>query len=81
VTFLSGVYMTTAELNYIVKTQERPRRFSYEPPDPSPRSAVGTEPHWMGVYDLQGEDHAFTLDGEGFVVVRHDFASPTFRMR
>jgi hypothetical protein len=63
---------TTAKLNYLVKTQERPRSFTYEPPDGSPRTTVATEPHQMAVYDLRGEEHAFTLDGEGFAVVRHD---------
>jgi hypothetical protein len=64
--------VTTAELNYIVKTRERPRSFTYEPPDGSPRTNVATEPHRMAVHDLREEDHAFTLDGEGLAVVSYD---------
>jgi hypothetical protein len=64
--------VTTAEFSYIVKMHERPRSFTYEPPDGSPRSTAATEPHRMAVYHLRGEDHEFTLDGEGFAIVRHD---------
>jgi hypothetical protein len=70
---------TTAELNYIVPTQERPRSFIYEPPDGVPRSNVTTAPHQRAVRDLREEDHAFTLDGEGFAVVEHRSAVTDFQ--
>jgi hypothetical protein len=70
---------TTAELNYIAPTQERPRSFTYEPADGSPRSTVMTAPHNLPVYNLREEDHAFTLDGEGFAVVEHRSAVIDFQ--
>ncbi len=70
---------TTAELNYIVPTQERPRSFTYEPPDGSLRTTVATAPHSLPVHDLREDDHAFTLDGEGFAVVEHRSAVTDFQ--
>ena len=69
---------TTAELNYIVPTQERPRSFTYTPPDGSPRTTVTTQPHSLTIHDLREEDQPFTLDGEGFALIaasvrRHRF--------
>ena len=62
---------TIAELNYIVPTGQRPRSFTYDPNDGSPLTTVTTAPHRLPVHDLRGDDHAFTLDGEGFAVVEH----------
>jgi hypothetical protein len=70
---------TTAELNYIVPTKERPRSFTYDPADGSPRTTVTTAAHRLPVHDLREEDHAFTLDGEGFAVVEHRSAVSDFR--
>jgi hypothetical protein len=58
-------------LNYIVPTQDRPRSFTYDPGDGSPRTTVTTAPHILPVHDMREEDQAFTLDGEGFAVVEH----------
>jgi hypothetical protein len=57
-----------AELNYIVPTQERPRSFTYEPPDGSPRTTVVTAPHQLAIHDVREEDNASTLHGESFAV-------------
>jgi hypothetical protein len=69
----------TAELNYIIPTQERPRSFTYEPADGSARTTVTTAPHQLAVQDLREEDHTFTLDGEGFAVVQHNSAVTDFQ--
>jgi hypothetical protein len=69
----------TAELNYIIPTQERPRSFTYEPADGSARTTVTTAPHQLAVQDLREEDHTFTLDGEGFAVVQHNTAVTDFQ--
>jgi hypothetical protein len=62
---------TTAELNYIVPTQERPRSVTFEPAGGSLRTTVTTAPHRLPVHDLREGDHAFGLDGEGFTLVKH----------
>jgi len=62
---------TTAELNYIVPTGQRPRSFTYEPPDGSPRTTVMTAPHALQVQDIRSEDRQFTLDADGFAVIGH----------
>jgi hypothetical protein len=70
---------TIADLNYIVPRQQRPRSFTYEPPDGAPRSNMTTAPHQLAVHDLREADHAFTLDGEGFAVVEHRSAVTDFQ--
>ena len=70
-----------AELNYLVPTRERPRTFTYEPTDGSPRSTIKPEPHRLPIRDIREEDRAFTLDDEGFAVVQHHLPSATSRMR
>jgi hypothetical protein len=67
-----------AELNYLVPTRERPRTFTYEPTDGSPRSTIKPEPHRLPIRDIREEDRAFTLDDEGFAVVQHHSAVSNF---
>jgi hypothetical protein len=67
-----------AELNYLVPTGGRPRTFTYEPTDGSPRSTIEPEPHRLPIHDIRGEDRTFTLDGEGFAVVQHHSAVSSF---
>jgi hypothetical protein len=69
---------TIAELNYIVPTQDRPRTFTYAPPDGSPSTTVATQPHNLEIHDLREEDHAYSLDGEGFAVVQHQSSVSDF---
>ena len=70
---------TLADLNYIIPTGERPRSFTFAPPDGAPRTNVTTEPHHVPIHDLRAEDDAaFSLDGQGFTVVRHAFADIDF---
>src|SRR4051794_8316017 len=70
---------TTAELNYIVPTGERPRSFTFEPADGSPRTTVATVAHPIVVQDIREQGRAFTLDGEGFAVVEHQTAVTDFQ--
>jgi hypothetical protein len=71
--------VTLAELNYIVPTGEHPRNFTFPPPDGAPRTSVTTEPRQVPIHDLRTEDDAsFTLDGQGFAVVRHAFPDTNF---
>jgi hypothetical protein len=67
-----------AELNYLASTGERPRTFTYEPTDGSPRSTIRTEAHRLPIHDIREEDRAFSLDREGFAVVHHQSAVSDF---
>jgi len=60
-----------AELNYLMPTQKRPRSFTYQPADGSPRTTIKPEPHKLPVSDIRADDHVFSLDEEGFAVVHH----------
>ncbi len=60
-----------AELNYLMPTQERPRSFTYQPTDGSPRSTSQPEPHRLQVSDIRADDHVFSLDDDGFAVIHH----------
>ena len=60
-----------AELNYLLPTQQRPRSFAFAPPGGAPRSTVVSEPHKLLVHDIRSAGQTFSLDQEGFAVVRH----------
>jgi hypothetical protein len=68
-----------AELNYLVPTQERPRSFAFAPSDGSPRTTTATEPHRLPIHDIREQDQDFSLDGEGFAVVRQLSAVTDFQ--
>jgi hypothetical protein len=69
---------TIAELNYIVPTPDRPRTYTYAPPDGLPNTTITTQSHRLPIHDLREDDHAFTLDGEGFTLVEHRSAVEDF---
>jgi hypothetical protein len=65
-------------LNYLVPTEERPRTFTFEPTDGSPRTSITPEPHRLPIHDIREEDRSFSLDGEGFAVIQHKSAVRDF---
>ncbi len=67
-----------AELNYLTPTAGRPRTFTYEPTDGSPRSTIKAESHRIPIHDIREEHRSFSLDGEGFAVVQHQSAVSDF---
>ena len=75
----AGTHGGSSEICRPGPTQQRPRSFSSEPTDGSPRGTVTTAPHRLPVHDQREEDHAFTLDGEGFAVVEHRSAVTDFQ--
>ncbi len=60
-----------AELNYLTPTTERPRTYTYLPPEGTPPSTAVPEPHTMVVRDLRSILAEVSLDQEGFDLVRH----------
>ncbi len=67
-----------AELNYLAPTAERPRTYTYVPPEGTPPSTAVPEPHTMVVSDLRPILAEVSLDQEGFDLVRHRSAVRDF---
>jgi hypothetical protein len=67
-----------AELNYLVPTRERPRTYTFDPPDGAPRSTVVNEPHEVRIIDVRRVLADLTLDEEGFALVQHRSAVRDF---
>jgi len=72
---------TTAELHYLKRTAERPARYVMEPPPGVPGWNGIDDPHLMRIEDARGREAEFTLDRNGFALVKapsavHDFYDP-----
>ena len=67
-----------AELNYLAPTRERPRTYTYEPPEGVPRTTTVNEPHVMKIADARPILSEISLDDEGFALERHASAVHDF---
>jgi hypothetical protein len=72
---------TTAELHYLKRTAERPARYVMDPPPGVPQWNGIDDPHQVTIEDARGRESAFSLDRNGFALVKaptqvHDFYSP-----
>ncbi|GLH80016.1 methyltransferase [Bradyrhizobium sp. SSBR45G] len=63
-----------AELNYLAPTPAKPRTYAFDPPPGEPKSTALPEPHQVAVFNGRPIASSFSLDREGFALVRH----PTF---
>jgi hypothetical protein len=60
-----------AQLNYLAPTRERPRTFTFEPPNGAPRTTVVNDPHEVPIIDMRRLLADLSLDEEGFGLVQH----------
>lgn len=67
-----------AELNYLAPTTERPRTYTYTPPDGMPKSTAVNEPHTVAIGDARPIASELSLDREGFALVRQQSAVRDF---
>lgn len=67
-----------AELNYLAPTTERPRTYTYDPPDGVARTTTVNEPHWVDISDARSILSGVSLDEEGFGLVQHSSAVRNF---
>lgn len=67
-----------AELNYLAPTDGKPRTYAFDPPPGEPKSTALPEPHQVPVFDGRSISDSFSLDREGFALVRHPTAVRTF---
>ncbi|MDB5653622.1 MAG: hypothetical protein JWQ94_1235 [Tardiphaga sp.] len=68
----------TAELNYLAPTNGRPRTYTFEPPAGEPRSNVVPEPHAVPIQDARQDVDRFSIDEQGFALVRQHSAVADF---
>lgn len=67
-----------AELNYLAPTDGKPRTYAFDPPPGEPKSTALPEPHQVPVFDGHSISDSFSLDREGFALVRHPTAVRDF---
>jgi hypothetical protein len=60
-----------AELNYLAPTSGKPRTYAFDPPPGEPKSTALPEPHQVPVFNGRSIANGFSLDREGFALVRH----------
>jgi hypothetical protein len=67
-----------AELNYLAPTAGKPRTYAFDPPAGQPKSTALPEAHQVPIFDGRPVTGSFSLDREGFVLVRHPTAVRDF---
>jgi hypothetical protein len=70
-TRIESLPFVTAELNYLAPTAGKPRTYAFDPPSGEPKSTALPEPHQVPVFDGRLVAKSFSLDREGFELVRH----------
>jgi hypothetical protein len=60
-----------AEMNFLAPTDGKPRTYAFDPPSGEPKSTALGEPHQVPVFDGRPASNSFSLDREGFALVRH----------
>jgi hypothetical protein len=61
---------TTAELHYLIRTPEKPARYVTEPPAGVPKWNGIDDPHTVLIEDGRGREQEFTLDRNGFTLIK-----------
>lgn len=68
---IESLPFVVAELNYLAPTEGKPRTYAFDPPPGEPKSTALPEPHQVPVFDGRRVPNSFSLDREGFALVRH----------
>jgi len=69
---------TTAELHYLIRTAEKPTRYVMEPPPGVPAWNGIDDPHTVLIEDARGRGPEFTLDRNGFTLIKSPTAVRNF---
>src|SRR4051812_2338966 len=67
-----------AELNYLAPVSGKPRTYAFDPPPGEPKSTALPEPHRLPIFNGRSVANGFSLDREGFALVRHPTAVRDF---
>src|SRR3954471_2473056 len=70
-TKIESLPFVTAELNYLARVSGKPRTYAFDPPPGEPKSTSLPEPHQVPIFDARLIAQNFSLDREGFALVRH----------
>ena len=70
-TKIESLPSVTAELNYLAPISGKPRTYAYDPPPGEPKSTALPEPHNVPIFDGRLFANHFSLDHEGFALVKH----------
>ena len=70
-TKIESLPFVTAELNYLAPTAGKPRTYAFDPPPGEPKSTNLPEPHRVPIFDGRPIAPGFSLDREGFALVKH----------
>ena len=77
-TKIESLPFVTAELNYLAPVSGKPRTYAFDPPPGEPQSTNLPEPHHVPIFDGRAIANTFSLDREGFALVRHPTAVKDF---
>lgn len=67
-----------AELNYLAPGIAKPRTYAYDPPDGQPKTTAHPEPHTQPIFDARSIVETFSLDRQGFALIREPSAVRNF---
>ena len=70
-TKIESLPFVKAELNYLAPIAGKPRTYAFDPPPGEPKSTALPEPHVVPIFDGRLIAKSFSLDREGFQLVRH----------
>jgi len=70
-TKIESLPFVRAELNYLAPIAGKPRTYAFDPPPGEPKSTALPEPHVVPIFDGRLVAKGFSLDREGFQLVRH----------
>jgi hypothetical protein len=70
-TKIESLPFVKAELNYLAPVAGKPRTYAFDPPPGVPKSTALPEPHVLPIFDGRVVANNFSLDREGFELVRH----------
>ena len=68
----------TSTLHYLKRGSEKPAYYRIEPPPGVPRSNGIDDPHDVTIEDARGREAEFTLDRNGFALVKAPTAVTNF---
>ncbi len=71
-------HTTTAELHYLIRTAEKPTRYVNEPPSGVPEWNGIDDPRMVLIQDARGHEPEFTLDRNGFALIKAPTAIRNF---
>ena len=77
-TKIESLPFVTAELNYLAPVAGKPRTYAFDPPPGEPKSTALPEAHNVPIFDGRLIADSFSLDREGFAVVRQRSAVGDF---